>query len=141
MKNKITRTAEEFRRTEHTLMQWIRDKKNQKVGVLISLGNDNVGWSKSHSYLEKFNEDKAIAIAFGRAKSMMLDGLVASEALVLYVENDVDEDELRSICYECEDEDCDECNTTEVQLNNPLIPYSIQAQYKQMIERSKRYYK
>ncbi len=53
--------------------QYIRDKKNQKVGLLVGLPDDKnekvlIGFSKCNTKHDKFDRELAIKIAEARAK-------------------------------------------------------------------------
>jgi len=53
------------------LTSYLRDKSNNPIGVVVAVKhNDEIrlGWSKCHSLLERFNRQKGIEIALGRAK-------------------------------------------------------------------------
>ena len=48
------------------IVKYIRNRDNQKVGVLVSNGYNSVGWSLCHIGLERFNKERGIEIARGR---------------------------------------------------------------------------
>lgn len=59
---------------KHCLIQFIKNKQNQRIGVLVAIPDPNahwyrVGWSACHKYLDTFDREKALAIAFGRAQA------------------------------------------------------------------------
>ena len=57
------------------LIQYVRDKNNHRVGVVVAEKpslvdkGDGIGWSKCHSRLDKFDKKMGIKIAYGRAIS------------------------------------------------------------------------
>lgn len=56
------------------LKQYIRDKKNNPIGILLATQKDNVihiGWSLC-SKKDKFNKEKGMTIAEGRLNSYFL---------------------------------------------------------------------
>lgn len=58
----------------HCLVQYIKNKKNQRIGVLVAIPDPinhwyRVGWSKCNMWAEPFSKDKALEIAFGRAQA------------------------------------------------------------------------
>jgi len=51
------------------LIRYIRDRKNRKVGVVVALDADRVGWSMCHTTAgDKFDREKGLKIAIGRAE-------------------------------------------------------------------------
>jgi hypothetical protein len=61
------------------LKQYIRDKKNNPIGILLATQEDNgihIGWSLC-SKKDKFNKEKGMTIALGRMN-------------VYYIDNDMD---------------------------------------------------
>ncbi len=51
------------------LIKYIRDKKDAKVGVVVALDQEHIGYSlcnKSHG--DKFDREKGLSIAIGRAE-------------------------------------------------------------------------
>ena len=60
---------------KHCLIQYIKNKDHQRVGVLVAIPGPNnigysLGWSRAHSYMDKFNREHGLDIAFGRAQAM-----------------------------------------------------------------------
>jgi hypothetical protein len=56
------------------LINYLRDKSNNPVGVVVAIkdpdyGNEiRLGWSQCHTPLDRFNREKGIEIAIGRAR-------------------------------------------------------------------------
>jgi hypothetical protein len=51
------------------LIRYIRDRKNRKVGVVVAIDADRVGWSMCHTTAgDKFDREKGLTIAIGRAE-------------------------------------------------------------------------
>ena len=51
------------------LIRYIRDRKNRKVGVVVAIDADRVGWSMCHTTAgDTFDREKGLAIAIGRAE-------------------------------------------------------------------------
>ena len=48
------------------LVEYVRNNKNQPIGVVVAVGKDQVGWSEKHSK-DKWNKELGIKIAYGRA--------------------------------------------------------------------------
>lgn len=48
------------------LRQFLRDENGQPCGLLVAVGNGQVGWSVTHRN-DHFNKDIAVRIARGRA--------------------------------------------------------------------------
>jgi len=48
------------------LVKYIKNRKNQKIGVLVAKEKDKVGWSLCHKK-DIFDKEKALRIAIGRA--------------------------------------------------------------------------
>jgi hypothetical protein len=53
------------------LLQFVRDKKNQRVGMVVAVpdeyGKVGVGWSKCKTSMDKFSEEQGKMIALQRA--------------------------------------------------------------------------
>ena len=48
------------------LIEYVRNKNREPIGVVVALGKNQVGWSRKHN-LDKWNREKALRIARGRA--------------------------------------------------------------------------
>ena len=48
-------------------MQYVYNKKNQRVGVVVAVGKDRIGWSRCNLGKERFDRVRGIDIACGRA--------------------------------------------------------------------------
>lgn len=58
----------------HILVQFIRNKKNQRIGVLVGIPDPEnrfyrIGWSQARSHVEKFDKEQGMKIALGRAQA------------------------------------------------------------------------
>lgn len=66
----VEREAEQILACFKPLIQYIRDKKNRKVGILLAYkdadGELMIGWSKCNMKRDRFNRDLAITKAFDR---------------------------------------------------------------------------
>lgn len=50
------------------ILQYVRDKKRRRVGVVVALSPTQIGWSRySKKEKRKFDPEEALAIAKGRA--------------------------------------------------------------------------
>jgi len=50
------------------LMQYVKNNKHQKIGVIVAVSPDQVGWSKCHTSIgDKFVKGTGIRIALKRA--------------------------------------------------------------------------
>ena len=50
------------------IFEYIRDKKNRKIGVLVALDGGQIGWSKCNIKRDKFDKELGLRIATGRAE-------------------------------------------------------------------------
>ncbi len=51
------------------LIRYIRDRHYNKIGVVVALDKDRIGWSLCHTSMgDKFDRAKGLAIATGRAE-------------------------------------------------------------------------
>jgi hypothetical protein len=48
------------------LIQYVRDNQGHPIGVVVSVGKNQVGWSRKHK-LDLWDRDKALMIARNRA--------------------------------------------------------------------------
>lgn len=51
----------------HTLVQYVKDNKNKRVGVVVAIDSETFGWSKCKMREDEFSEERALEIAMGRA--------------------------------------------------------------------------
>lgn len=49
------------------LVQFIRDRHGKRIGVLVSNEYNSIGWSLCNVRKERFDRDRGLAIARGRA--------------------------------------------------------------------------
>ncbi len=49
------------------LIRYVRNKRREKIGVLVALGRNNVGWSRCNK-TDRFNKDRGLHIAIMRAQ-------------------------------------------------------------------------
>ena len=55
------------------IIQYVRNKKNERIGVVVAVKNDkplqrfSIGWSKCHNTKDKFNKNVGLRIARTRA--------------------------------------------------------------------------
>jgi len=49
------------------LIKYVRDKRGSRIGVLLAIGKDLIGWSKLHCGLDRWDREKGLDIAYGRA--------------------------------------------------------------------------
>lgn len=49
------------------LIKFVKDNRGRRVGCLVGT-KEGIGWSKVHSRKDKFDREKAVAIALGRSK-------------------------------------------------------------------------
>ena len=59
---------------KHCLIQFVKNKQNQRVGVLVAIPDPGahlyrIGYSKCNMWAERFNRERALEIAFGRAQA------------------------------------------------------------------------
>ena len=67
--------------TEKCLVKYIKDKRNQKIGVLFAYNTPDkvqITWSKCHKPLDKFDKIHGIAYAIERANRQTIDKLPRS---------------------------------------------------------------
>ena len=51
------------------LFHYVRDEHNQKIGIVVALDRDIIGWSRCKTKLDQFDKSIGFAIAIGRAKT------------------------------------------------------------------------
>ena len=51
------------------LLHYIRGKNRERIGIVVALDHNKIGWSRCHLPLDKFDLDKGLKIATGRAQS------------------------------------------------------------------------
>jgi len=49
------------------LVSYVRNKKREKIGVVVAIYRDQVGWSLCRTKLDRFDKDLGLRIAYGRA--------------------------------------------------------------------------
>lgn len=49
------------------IFEYVKNKKGVKVGVLVAVDADNIGWSKCNIKKDKFDKNLGLRIAEGRA--------------------------------------------------------------------------
>lgn len=50
------------------LVSYVRDKNRNRIGVVVAIDRDKIGWSLCHIGLDRFNKDFGLKIATGRAR-------------------------------------------------------------------------
>jgi hypothetical protein len=50
------------------MFMYVKDhKRSRQIGIIASLGKDQIGWSKCHSKLDKWDLSRGLQVAIGRA--------------------------------------------------------------------------
>ena len=50
------------------IYSYVRDKDRCRIGVVVALNRETLGWSLCHKGLDKFDRDLGLKIAVGRAE-------------------------------------------------------------------------
>lgn len=117
--------------TPTMLLKYVKNRKGQRIGVVLAIGKDKIGWSKCNfSMGDKFDREKGRDIALGRAEKYNYTPLVTQQRPAIFPARHIDEIIVGGVTITDEVSFC----------NAHHIAHDIRSDFIYMVERAKQYF-